>query len=173
LRLFDPSERFQVSRAAARAEELTRDFYCIPGRERPRFPFDIATLADDPGPRPRVFADVVRVVLPASPETGRDRREIYRIRLRDDQLLLATDARRDVGLFPLLLYVVTHELVHVVRFESGLAVFDDADARARGREEIRVHSITQKVLAPAQDDALRTVVDRYFTGRPSGASLLH
>jgi hypothetical protein len=173
VRLFDSSDRLQVSRAAARAEELTRNFYRIPGRERPRFPYDVATLADDPGPRRRVFADVVRVVRPASPETGRDRREIYRIRLRDDQLLAATDSREDVGLFPLLLYVVTHELVHVVRFESGLAVFDDADHRARGREEVRVHSITQKVLAPAEDDALRIVVDRYFTNRPPDASLLH
>jgi len=173
VRRFDPSQRLQLSRAAARAEELTRDFYRIPGRERPRFPYDIATLADDPGPRRRVFADVVRVVLPASSETGRERREIYRIRLRDDQLLAATDAGGDVELYPLLLYVLTHELVHVVRFESGLAVFDDADARARGREEVRVHSITQRVLAPAQDDALRVVVDRYFADRPSGASLLH
>jgi hypothetical protein len=173
VRLFDPSQRLQVSRAAARAEELTRNFYRIPGRERPRFPYDLATLADDPGPRRRVFADVVRVVVPASSETGRDRREIYRIRLRDDQLLAATDARGDVGLFPLLLYVVTHELVHVVRFESGLAVFDDADTRTRGREEVRVHSITQKVLAPAQDDALRIVVDRYFSDGPPDASLLH
>jgi hypothetical protein len=173
VRLFDPSERLQVSRAAARAEELTREFYRIPGRERPRFPYDIATLADDPGPRRPVFADVVRVVLPASPDTGRDRRQIYRIRLRDDQLLSAAHAAGDVGLFPLVLYVVTHELVHVVRFESGLAVFHDTDARARGREEVRVHSITQKVLAPARDDALRIVIDRYFTDRPPDASLLY
>lgn len=173
MRLFDPSERLQVSRAAARAEELTRDFYRIPGHERPRFPYDVATLADDPGPRHPVFADLVRVVLPASPDTGRDRRQIYRIRLRDDQLLAAADSRRNVGLFPLLLYVVTHELVHVVRFESGLAVFDDTDARARSREEVRVHEITQKVLAPARDEALRIVVEQYFTGRPPDASLLY
>lgn len=173
MRLFDPSERLEVSRAAARAEELTRDFYRIPGRERPRFPYDIATLADDPGPPRPVFADVVRVVLPSALDTGRDRRQIYRIRLRDDQLLAATDARDDVGLFPLLLYVVTHELVHVVRFESGLAVFDDTDPRTRTREEVRVHAITQKVLAPVHDDALHIVVKQYFTDRSPDASLLH
>ena len=173
MRFFDPSERLQVTRAAARAEELTRDFYRIPGRERPRFPYDVATLADDPGPRRKVFADVVRIVLPACRDTGRERREIYRIRLRDDQLLAAADAREDVGLFPLLLYVVTHELVHVVRFESGLAVFDDTNARTRAREEVRVHAITQKVLAPVQDAALRTVVEHYFTDTSADASLLH
>jgi hypothetical protein len=173
VRIFDPSERLQVTRAAARAEELTRDFYRIPGRERPRFPYDLATLADDPGPRRRVFADVVRVVLPASLATGRDRREIYRIRLRDDRLLAAADAGADVELFSLLLYVVTHELVHIVRFRSGLAVFDDTDDRARRDEELRVHSITQKVLAPARDDALRIVVDRFFSDGTPGDSLLY
>jgi hypothetical protein len=166
VRLFDPAERQQVFRAAGRAEELTRGFYRIPGRERARFPYDVATLADDAGPRPRVFADLVRVVQPPSGRAGLGERRIYRIRLRDDELLTATDRSPDVRLFPLLLYVLAHELIHVVRFESGLAVFDDADPERRDREETRVHSITQKVLEPAEDAGLRAVVDRLFTDRP-------
>jgi len=61
-RLFDASQRRQVRRAADRAESLTAGFYCIPGREWPRFPYDISTLAHGPGPDEPVFADVVRMV---------------------------------------------------------------------------------------------------------------
>jgi hypothetical protein len=170
MRQFDTSQRHKVARAAARAEELTAGFYCIPGREWRRFPYDIATLADDPGPRPRVFADVVRLIRSESAGVAAARREMYRIRLRDDELLAAVEGPRDVALYPLLLYVLTHELVHVVRFESGLAVFDDADPQIRAVEENRVHTITRKVLEPAGDPALRRVVDRHFDGGCAFAS---
>jgi len=170
-RQFDPAERLQVTRASARAEELTRDFYRIPGHERGRFPYDVSTLADDPGPRPRVFADLVRVVRPASARARRAERQIYRIRLRDDELLAAAEGAEEVGLSPLLLYVLTHELVHVVRFESELATFEDESAERRGVEEKRVHEITKKVLEPLEDALLRTVVDRYFTDERRGRVL--
>ena len=48
-RVFDRSERREVGRAARLAESLTSGFYCIPGREWPRFPYDINTLAEGPG----------------------------------------------------------------------------------------------------------------------------
>lgn len=158
VRRFDPSERRQVHRAAARAEDLTSGFYCIPGREWTRFPYDIATLAEGPGPEARVFADVVRAVPSPRVQSGWVR-DLYRIRLRDDEILAAVGGLPEVGLFPLLLYVLTHELVHVVRFESGLAEFDAPDPGTREREEARVHAITRKILKPADSAALRRVAE--------------
>jgi hypothetical protein len=61
----------------------------------------------------------------------------------------------------LLLYVLTHELVHVVRFESGFAAYDTDDAELRSQEEKRVHTITRKVLRPAETDALIRVARLY------------
>lgn len=159
-RLFDASQRRQVRRAAARAESLTAGFYCIPGREWPRFPYDISTLAHGPGPEAPVFADVVRMV-PAG--AGAAKNDHYRIRLRDDEILSAVDDHTDLRLFPLLLYVLTHELIHVVRFESGtaLAPYDAPDPDARCVEESRVHAITRKVLRPAGTPWLRRVERLY------------
>jgi hypothetical protein len=164
-RVFDASQRRQVRRAAARAESLTAGFYCIPGREWPRFPYDISTLAHGPGPDEPVFADVVRMVPagePAAPPRHA-KRDHYRIRLRDDEILSAVDDRTDLRLFPLLLYVLTHELIHVVRFESGsaLAPYDAPDPEARCVEESRVHAITRKVLQPAGTPWLRRVEQLY------------
>ena len=160
-RVFDREQRRQVGRAATLAESLTSGFYCIPGREWPRFPYDISTLAEGPGPEAPVFADVVRMTRPAPAGPGRAARDRYRIRLRDDEILSAIRAGNDLELYPLLLYVLTHELVHVVRFESGFAAYDTDDPETRGREETRVHAITRKVLKPAESDSLLRIARLY------------
>ena len=126
-RVFDRSERRKVGRAARLAESLTSGFYCIPGREWPRFPYDINTLAEGPGPDAPVFADVVRMTRTLEARPGGAARDLYRIRLRDDEILSAIHGASDLELYPLLLYVLTHELVHVVRFESGFAAYDTDD----------------------------------------------
>jgi hypothetical protein len=160
-RVFDRSQRRQVGRAATLAESLTSGFYCIPGREWPRFPYDISTLAEGPGPDAPVFADVVRLTRRLASRRGRAARDLYRIRLRDDEILSAIREGNDLELFPLLLYVLTHELVHVVRFESGFAAYDTDDLETRGLEETRVHAITRKVLKPAETGSLLRVARLY------------
>ncbi len=50
-------------------------------------------------------------------------------------------------MFPMLLYIVTHELVHVIRFSQFLALFE-APEEEKAREEILVHRLTQKILQP-------------------------
>jgi hypothetical protein len=159
--IFDRAQRRQVGRAAALAESLTSGFYCIPGREWPRFPYDISTLAEGPGPQAPVFADVVRMTSADVVGPARSARDRYRIRLRDDEILSAIRLGDELELDPLLLYVLTHELVHVVRFESGFAAYDTDDPETRGEEESRVHAITRKVLKPAESDSLRRVAHLY------------
>lgn len=159
--LFDAEDRTVVHRALLRAEELAGDFYRIPGREWGRFPYELQSLGEGPGPEARVFADLVRMV----PEPGRAEscpvRELYRIRLRDDLILSAVHDRPDgVELFPLLLYVLTHELVHVIRFGGGAAPFD-AGPVERQREEARVHAVTREVLGSKEDPVLRRILELY------------
>lgn len=158
---FDPRHLQVLHRAVETAEDLTARFYCIPGREWPRYPYDLVTLADAPGPEARVFADVVRLAPKPSLARSLPVRTLYRIRLRDDVILDAVHRPIDgADLFPLLLYVVVHELVHVVRFGGGFAPFRAARSR-RAEEEDRVHEITRGVLRPALDESLRTILDAY------------
>ena len=58
-RLFNDFEKKEVLRALGAAEELASAFYCIPGREWPRYPYEVRTRAEDPGPGGEAFADVV------------------------------------------------------------------------------------------------------------------
>ena len=165
-RAFGPSESRILLRAVRTAEDLTGRFYCIPGREWPRYPYELRTRSHGPGPAAPAFADVVRLVArrPRAPASGPA--EMWRIRLRDDAILSAVRERDDgIDLFPLLLYVLTHELVHVVRFGSRTARFH-ASLDARKVEEARVHGITERILEAHGEPSVSRVVRLY--GRRSG-----
>ena len=71
---------------------------------------------------------------------------------------VARDER--VKLLPLCVYVVTHELIHIVRFCKFLQRFD-AETTERQREEMRVHEITQKVLGSLKLPHLDYVLEVY------------
>jgi hypothetical protein len=88
-------------------------------------------------------------------------RELHRIRLRDDGILAAVhDRDHGIELCPLLLYIVTHELAHAVRFGTGFAAFH-APKPARSTEERRVHKITCRILRPVVESSLQRVLDVY------------
>jgi hypothetical protein len=56
--------------------------------------------------------------------------------------------------------VVTHELVHVIRFSQFLALFEASEAE-KAREERRVHRLTQQILQPLNFIDLPPVI-RYY-----------
>jgi hypothetical protein len=74
---------------------------------------------------------------------------LYRICLQDDVFLRRVEEEGGgEWLLALLTYVLTHELVHVVRFQRAEQSFQ-APRRTRRREEDVVHSITLQLLEDA------------------------
>ena len=61
-------------------------------------------------------------------------------------MIAAAERDARLRLLPLSVYVLTHELVHVVRFCTFLQRFD-TEPEERRREEAEVHDITRKALA--------------------------
>jgi len=165
-RRFGASQLRVVRRALGTAEDLTARFYRIPGREWPRFPYDVRTRAVDPGPTDGAFADLVRIRC-ERPGAIPDR---FRIRLADEAILDAADADGP-PLYPLLLYVLAHELIHVVRFGEGRAEWD-ASGALRREEERRVHAITRKVVGPSTTpglDRVAVLYERHLDAMAGGA----
>ena len=74
--------------------------------------------------------------------------------------MAAVERDEPLQLFPLAVYVVTHELVHVVRFCKFLQRFD-AKPLERQQEEMRVHDITQKALGTPNIPHLDYVLEAY------------
>lgn len=71
--------------------------------------------------------------------------DFYFICIQDHEIRKALKSDRNLKLLPLLVYVLTHELVHIVRFCNFSQRFE-APARGRAEEERVVHEITHKIL---------------------------
>jgi len=73
--------------------------------------------------------------------------DLYRICLQDHNILSTLDQESKLSLLPLLIYVITHELVHIIRFSQFHQLFD-ATTEEKEQEEKRVHSLTRQILQP-------------------------
>jgi hypothetical protein len=161
---FARTELEALGHATERAEELTGDFYHLPGFGPKRYLYEVATTERlTPAERaPEAFAHLCRYVA-AAPTPGDRRRpgRYYRICLQDPSILAAVE--RAAGEFPLatlLLYIMTHELIHIVRFERFQHPFQTDPAR-RDEEEQRVHAITADVLRRLDDVPMRALLGYY------------
>jgi hypothetical protein len=154
--------------ASQRAEELTGDYFHLPSFGPRRYLYEVATEASTRKEEraPGAFAQLCRYV--RQPPAAGDRRRAkhyYRVCLQDGDILSAM-ARPGVP-FPLqslLLYIMTHELIHIVRFEQFRHPFvtDPADREA---EEARVHRLTYDLLAGHEDPGLSALLSYYRTHR--------
>ncbi|MCK4389710.1 MAG: hypothetical protein KAV83_05680 [Desulfobacterales bacterium] len=163
LQRFQESELEIVNEAVAIAEEVTSNAYKMSSAEWRGQHYDVKTLADlTPdevvhGP----FAQIIRYV-GRKTETSLTSSEFdfYKICLQDYTILSALERFPDLGLFPFAVYIVSHELIHVIRFTKFLQAFD-ASAKEKILEEARVHEKTRAILRPAQIPGMRAVFDFY------------
>jgi hypothetical protein len=155
LRSFGRQELRTVERAHAEAAAMVSAFYVLAPRERERMHYEVRTLrqlapeeiTDDALAEVRCYDCERRV----GGETV-NRRDLYRICLQDHRILSALE--------PMLIYVLTHELVHVVRFSQQMQRVDLAPA-LRPQEELSVEQTTRTILAPVADSALRRVISSF------------
>ena len=64
-----------------------------------------------------------------------------------------------IGFRPLVLYVVTHELIHIIRFGTFLKSYEVLSGK--DEEETRVHKVTGQVLKNVRMRGLDQVLDSY------------
>jgi hypothetical protein len=163
LQRFEEGELRIVNEAVAIAEEITCDAYKISSAEWRSQRYDVKTLADlstdevVEGP----FAQIIRYV-GRKTETSLSSLEydFYKICLQDHTILSALKKFPELRLFPFTLYIVTHELIHVIRFAKFLQAFD-VSPREKIMEEARVHEKTQAILARAQTPGMGAVFEFY------------
>lgn len=161
---FDATQLASVREAVALAEELTSEHFRYSTSQWRRCRYDILTaeklsqeeLTDE------AFAQILRYVgVPSSGDLKSTRFDFYKICLQDHVILEAIRRERSLGLFPLVLYVVVHELVHIVRFSLFLQSFD-APPEDRQREEMTVHAITRDIIRRARNPAVELVAREYW-----------
>jgi hypothetical protein len=166
---FHPDHKRVLNEAANIAEEVTSDFFKLSLSHWRRARFDILTREALRGEEisPHALALVAkyngchpdRLLSSAA-------FDFYRVCLQDGNILRTLRRRGDLSLFPLLLYILTHELVHIVRFSRFQALFE-APEEQKQAEERRVHRLTQTILAPLAVRSLPPVM-RYYDDQVQG-----
>lgn len=135
--------------SVAVAEEMVCNFYKMSASQWLRHRYDVKTRAELSGTEivDGPFAQIVRYAARGSDASlGSSVYDFYKICVQDPAILSVVSATPDLSLFPFLVYVVVHELVHIVRF----ARFDqhfDAPPEEKDQEEGRVHRATRTILA--------------------------
>ena len=162
---FNARQLETVNNAVALSEELVSNHYKMSASQWLRPKYDVKTLvglsADEIVQGP--FAQVVRYVgKRQNAVLGSAAYDFYKICLQDHAILDAIQQDSRLNLLPFTLYIVAHELVHIVRFSKFLQSFD-ASPDEKIAEEARVHHETRVILAKVQIKGIDAVLDYYST----------
>ena len=155
---FSTPQRNLVFRALDEAEDRTAGYYCIPPFRWERLRYDLLTQADhgwEPLPDPMLAR--VRCLQRVNSNSPFD---FYRIELCDKSILAAAERENLLAnLYPFLVYILTHEMVHMVRFSSILDSWPETIAPHDESEEDRVQSISRRILTDSSD--FKPVLDKF------------
>ena len=153
----------KLSDALDIGEDATGNFFKFSLGQWRRHRYDVRTLSSLSGDeiRPHAFALLnksSRVI--GDFESKVKERDFYFICLQDHLILNALRRDKELGLLSLLVYVFTHELVHIVRFCSFLNRFE-ISGRERDKEEKIVHAKTFEILKDISVPRLDYILDSY------------
>ncbi|MCJ8501939.1 hypothetical protein [Desulfatitalea alkaliphila] len=152
-----------INQAVTLSEELVSNHYKMSASQWLHRRYDVKTLAElNPheivdGP----FAQIIRYEgQRKGSELGSEVYDFYKVCLQDHAILNALQSNTDLALLPFALYIICHELVHIVRFSKFLQSFD-ATAAEKLAEEHRVHAITHQIVTPVRMDGIEPVIAYY------------
>jgi len=170
---FEPDQIAIVNNAVAMSEELVCNHYKLSVNQWLRHQYDVKTLADltseeiVDGP----LAQIVRYQgQKKDTSLGSSSYDFYKICLQDHSIIKALEKSHGLALFPFSLYIITHELIHIVRFSRFLVHFN-AMPEERITEEARVHEETHTILKAVQVGGLQAAFDFYKGWRTQFESL--
>jgi hypothetical protein len=164
---FNQEDMLTVGEALDIAEDRTGDYFKFSTAQWRRHRYDVKTLAQltDGEAVPNVFALLKkRTRTKEGIEAGSRYFDFYFICLQDHRILGALRRDRDLELLPLLVYVFTHELVHIVRFCNFSQRFE-VSTKYREKEECRVHTMTYDILKELSLPRLDYILNSYQTHR--------
>jgi len=162
---FTNQELLKVDEAVKISEELINNYFKMSSGQWLKNRYDIKTAKDlsvheyIKGP----FAQVIKyegrkkgILL------GSSSFSFYKVCLQDEAILSAVSKKDGLSLEPFLLYILTHELVHVVRFLKFKQRYENRnEADVTLDEERRVHFLTHEILKSVPFSRLSQVFEFY------------
>ncbi len=161
--LFQPIHLSILSEAVSLSEEIISDRFGLTTEYWLKNPFEVKTLKDEwPVRLPKgVFAHLEKYGNNWYEKFfGKDTQCLYKVLIVDYRVLKVTGGNNTI-MMPFLLYIMTHELIHMVRFsrfECAVCIEDKTE------EEDKVHLLTESVLSRVKMANLDLVID-FFNGK--------
>jgi len=145
---FTEKEKGILVEAAIITEEIVGNYFRFSNKEWKKMPYDIKTSAElkkeEKTPQ-EAFAQVLFYSISwEKKRRGTDCYQFYRICL-NDHLILKEKERQLILLLPFLVYILTHELVHIVRFSRFYQL--PHITKNKFEEEMIVYKITFDILS--------------------------
>jgi hypothetical protein len=162
---FNSQELLKVDEAVKVSEELINNYFKMSSGQWLKNRYDIKTAKDLAGHEnvEGPFAQVIKYEgrkkdAPLSSSSF----SFYKVCLQDCAILSTVSKTDSLFLEPFLLYILTHELIHVVRFLKFKQRYENRnEADVTLDEERRVHLLTHKILQPVPILKLRQVFEFY------------
>lgn len=159
---FNTSQIVLTNRTFDHAEKLATTYFRLSHREIKAHRYEVKTLEhlEKHEINDTAFAHLCRYHYHKNGNiSDPGKLQFFRICLQDNRILDAVErANSFIKLVPLMLYIATHELVHVIRFNNGFSNFD-APLEEKIKEEEKVHYITRNILKSIAGSDLRLVID--------------
>ncbi len=149
-----------VRSAMHEAEEHTARYYCFPPHKWEKIPYDLLTLSDRGwSPLPHgILAELSHIK-----EWSRGRSapfDFYRIQLNDPGILgMSLRENLQEHLYSFLVFILTHEMVHMVRLSSILEGVESHPHWIAAEEE-RVDRISRHILSAAEQRVFAPVLSK-------------
>ncbi len=157
-----------ISEALLIAEDKIGDYYKFSSKQWRRHQYDVKTLAFLEEDEITSFAFALlnkrsRVI--EGFDSSTKKRDFYFICLQDHRILNALQRDKNLTLLPLLVYIFTHELVHIVRFCNFFQRYE-ITGKNKEYEECVVHETTFNILKKASLRNMGYILDSYKQCRP-------
>ncbi len=164
---FAPGEIRLIDKALEISEDVTCNHYHISTGNWKKYGFEVSNLVQlqEEEITPYGLAQIARYVYPVPYRIPMySLRDYYRICLQDHNILKVINRNDGIELFPLMVYILTHELVHIIRFRKFMQRFD-VDQEEKEIEEGKVHQTTYQILRSLKGINLNPIFDSYVGHR--------
>ena len=161
---FSAAQVPMTKRAFNDAEKLVSKHFRLSEEQFKRNKYDVKTLAylNEQEIKDGTFAHLCKYSYEKPDElavNSVNKFDFYRVCLQDNIILDAVQrANPFIKLSPLMLYIAVHELIHVLRFNSGEIDFE-AGTEEKEKEEVIVNNLTRTALLPVKGYDLEIVLD--------------
>ncbi|NOZ88240.1 MAG: hypothetical protein GXP49_18665 [Deltaproteobacteria bacterium] len=156
---FNQKELGRLPGLLSLSEEVSAEYFKLTSFTQERFAYDVVTALDKGSycRKKGVLAVLERYSREAPGEAPRT---FFRISLQDRNILAALDRDDTLNFDDLMVFVFTHELVHIVRFVLFYKSFY-AQGAERSDEEEKVQEITMEILKKLKRRSMNTVLEKW------------